>query len=66
MITVYKSLIDTLKNSQKTMVEQLHRFCEINSGTTNLPGLAQMADVLQTAYQPIADTIQKKKLAHRN
>lgn len=44
------------------MVEQLHQFCEINSGTTNLPGLAQMASALQSAYNPIADTIQIKKL----
>ncbi|CAM2837640.1 carboxypeptidase G2 [Legionella steigerwaltii] len=44
------------------MVKQLHQFCEINSGTTNLEGLAQMAYLLQTAYNPIADTIQIKKL----
>lgn len=44
------------------MVEQLHQFCSINSGTTNLEGLAMMANALQTAYQPVADTIQIKKL----
>ncbi len=44
------------------MVNQLHQFCEINSGTSNLAGLIQMADLLQAAYKPIADTTQKKKL----
>lgn len=43
------------------MVKQLHQFCEINSGTSNLAGLVQMADLLQAAYKPIADSIQKKK-----
>ncbi|KTD11032.1 carboxypeptidase G2 and to acetylornithine deacetylase/succinyl-diaminopimelate desuccinylase [Legionella gratiana] len=62
MINTYKTLITAIKNSQRTMVEQLHQFCEINSGTSNLPGLTQMIDVLHTAYKPIADTIQIKKL----
>lgn len=62
MINACKKLIAILKNSQASMVEQLHQFCEINSGTSNLWGLSQMADVLQTAYKPIADTVQIKKL----
>ncbi|WP_082650830.1 hydrolase [Legionella steigerwaltii] len=62
MIKAYKKLINIIKNNQETMVKQLHQFCEINSGTTNLEGLAQMAYLLQTAYNPIADTIQIKKL----
>ena len=44
------------------MVTQLHEFCEINSGTTNLEGLATMANALHNAYKPIADSIQFKKL----
>lgn len=44
------------------MVEQLHQFCNINSGTTNLEGLTLMANALKTAYQPLADDIQIKKL----
>lgn len=57
-----KELIDTIKTNQKTMVDQLHQFCEINSGTTNLPGLAAMAKTLRSAYEPIADDIHIKKL----
>ena len=53
MHTVIASLID----SQQTMVDQLHRFCEINSGTDNLPGVASMHQALQAAYQPFADEI---------
>ncbi|MGC1181921.1 hydrolase [Legionella sp.] len=62
MINSYQKLIDTIKDNQKTMVQQLYQFCEINSGTFNLPGLAQMLNKLQIAYKPIADTIQIKKL----
>lgn len=63
MVKAYKALIDTIKANQKTMVDQLHQFCDINSGTTNLPGLAAMADALQQVYKPLADTIQSKKSA---
>ncbi|MDR3442289.1 MAG: hydrolase [Legionella sp.] len=62
MTKTYRKVIDTLYNNRDIMVEQLHLFCDINSGTTNLPGLAQMANALQTAYKPIADEIQIKKL----
>lgn len=62
MVTSYKELINTVKSNQNTMVEQLHQFCNINSGTTNLEGLTLMGNALQTAYQPIADGIQIKKL----
>lgn len=58
----YKELIHTIKTSQKTMVEQLHKFCDINSGTGNLPGLARMTEALQSAYKPLADTMQSRKL----
>lgn len=51
-------LISSLIDSRKIMVEQLHRFCEINSGTENLPGLATMHGTLRTAFSPIADEIQ--------
>ncbi|MBL7478935.1 hydrolase [Legionella bononiensis] len=62
MVQSYKELIDTIKSNQKNMVAQLHEFCEINSGTTNLEGLATMANALHNAYKPIADSIQFKKL----
>lgn len=63
MLKSYKELVQTIKSQQENMVTQLHQFCEINSGTTNLAGLALMANALESAYQPIADTIQAKKLA---
>ncbi len=44
------------------MVDQLHQFCNINSGTTNLAGLALMAKTLHSAYKPIADTIENRQL----
>lgn len=62
MNTSHKELIDLIKTNQKTMVEQLHHFCTINSGTGNLSGLALMSEALQSAYRPLADTIQIKKL----
>lgn len=58
MMKPYQKLIDTINANQKTMVEQLHQFCEINSGTTNLNGLAQMSQTLQAAYKPLADSLQ--------
>jgi len=43
---------------KSSMVQHLHAFCEINSGTTNLAGLAKMHDQLRNAFQPIADVIE--------
>ncbi|RUR10404.1 hydrolase [Legionella sp. km772] len=62
MLKSYKELIHTIKSYQEKMVNDLHHFCEINSGTTNLSGLALMAKALEYAYQPLADSIQLKKL----
>ncbi|KTD51091.1 hydrolase [Legionella quateirensis] len=62
MVLSYKELINTIQSNQKIMVAQLHEFCEINSGTTNLEGLATMATTLYNAYKPLADSIQFKKL----
>ncbi|HAT8248303.1 TPA: hydrolase, partial [Legionella pneumophila] len=56
MVKLYKEIINLIDNHQATMVEQLHQFCEINSGTTNLTGLAIMAETLCSAFKPIADT----------
>ncbi len=63
MISNPKILIDSIKNNQPTMVEQLHQFCEINSGTANLQGIGQIAKIIASAYQSIADMIQIKKLS---
>ncbi len=49
MLDAHKELIQFIKNKQNVMVEQLHQFCSINSGTTNLEGLALMAQVYKTA-----------------
>lgn len=62
MYSTYKELIDTIQTHQENMVNQLHQFCEINSGTMHLQGLAKMAEALCTAWRPIADSIEIKKL----
>ncbi|CEG57125.1 hydrolase [Legionella fallonii] len=62
MMKSYQELIAAIKMNQSVMVDQLHQFCNINSGTTNLTGLALMAKTLHSAYEPIADTIENKKL----
>ncbi|CAM3041115.1 hydrolase [Legionella worsleiensis] len=63
MVNHYRELIDTVRSNQKTMVDQLHQFCEINSGTTNLEGLKVMTNALHHAYEPVADTIHQKKMS---
>lgn len=57
-----KDLIEAIKANQDTMVVQLHQLCEINSGSHNLKGLAEVAQVLHEAYMPLADTIEMKTL----
>ncbi|MDX2345496.1 MAG: hydrolase [Legionella sp.] len=46
----------------KIMLEQLHAFCEINSGSRNLLGLATMHDALKTAFMPLVDTAETHTL----
>lgn len=58
---LYHKLINIINQNQSTMVKQLHQFCQINSGTTNLQGLAKMVSVLKSAYKPISDSIHIKK-----
>ena len=48
---------DFLQNRLPTMLEQLHFFCEINSSSYNLAGLAAMSEVLKKSFMPIADNI---------
>lgn len=52
------ALSHAIKQQQSLMVNQLHEWCAINSGTEHLKGLANMHDVLQQAFHPIADDIQ--------
>lgn len=63
MLKSYKKLIDTIKANKKNMIAQLYQFCDINSGSTNLQGLALMAETLDSAYKAIADSIHRKKLS---
>ncbi len=50
-----KTLKETLHTHEKTMLEQLHAFCAINSGSLNLEGLAHMHDALKNAFMPLID-----------
>ncbi|KTC86591.1 hydrolase [Legionella brunensis] len=52
-----KGLLPYLNARKKLMVEQLHQFCEINSGTENMQGLAVMLQALQSAFKPLSDEI---------
>lgn len=61
MDRVTKELVHTLNDHKQVMIEQLHQFCAINSGTENLQGLAQMHQLLSTAFMSIADKIQTPK-----
>lgn len=62
MIKPYNDLVNRIKAHQNTMVQQLHLFCNINTGTDNLLGLSKMADLLESTYKPLADTIEHKTL----
>ncbi len=60
-----KPLLDflsLLQANQQAMVAQLHEFCEINSSTDNLPGLAAMHLALEKAFTPIADSIESRSI----
>lgn len=58
MDQVTKELLHSLNTRKQIMVEQLHQFCEINSGTENLSGLARMNQTLHSAFKPLSDQIQ--------
>ncbi|MDI9818410.1 MULTISPECIES: hydrolase [unclassified Legionella] len=57
MDQITKGLLSSLNARQKLMIDQLHEFCEINSGTENLQGLAIMLQTLNRAFKPLADEI---------
>jgi glutamate carboxypeptidase len=52
-----QTLLYSITQNQKSMVDQLHDWCEINSGTEHLAGLAQMHKTLNDAFSPLADEI---------
>jgi glutamate carboxypeptidase len=62
MDRVIKELIHALNGRKQIMIEQLHQFCAINSGTENLQGLASMHQALSAAFKPLADKIHTPKL----
>ncbi|KGP63611.1 carboxypeptidase [Legionella norrlandica] len=64
MVKLYREIVNFINKHQRTMVDQLHQFCEINSGTTNLSGLAIMADILQSAFKPISDATELIQLPY--
>lgn len=66
MIKPYMDLIALINKNSMQMVEQLHQFCSINSGTGNLSGLARMASLLEESYKPIADDIEYKSLPEQS
>ncbi|CEK10494.1 hydrolase [Legionella hackeliae] len=57
-----KGLLPYLYAHENLMIEQLHQFCTINSGSENLPGLALMSEALEAAFKPLADDIQHHSL----
>ena len=58
----YKELIDHIQSNQSIMLAKLHEWCNVNSGTYHLKGLAQMAELITKVYEPIADSIEAKTL----
>ena len=51
------NMVSSLRASHDEMVEQLHQWCEINTGTENLAGLTLLHKELYSAFQDIADEI---------
>lgn len=58
MDQILKGLIPYLNDHKSMMIDQLHQFCAINSGSENLQGLEVMLLTLQQAFQPFADDIE--------
>ncbi len=53
-----KALLHFLSAEQSAMINRLHQFCEINSGTENLAGLSLMHKTLSTFFAPISDQVE--------
>ncbi|MCH9763401.1 MAG: hydrolase [Gammaproteobacteria bacterium] len=55
-VAEYAELLKHILDShQDIMLEQLHTFCNINSGSQNLDGLSRMLDALKQAFMPLVD-----------
>lgn len=55
-------LLSFLQGNHAVMVSQLHEFCNINSGTGNLPGLNAMHQALHGVFSPLGDEIETLSL----
>lgn len=54
---VEQEMMDYLQQQQQTMLETVWQWSEVNSGSSNLSGLARMHSLLEHAFQPLADEI---------
>lgn len=52
-----RDLLAEITHKQPQIVEQLHQYCQINSGTTHLKGLARMRSLLIDTFSPLADEV---------
>jgi len=50
-------IIKALLPQEKTMLNTLYQWCHINSGTTNLHGLATMHQTIKLSYASLADEV---------
>lgn len=62
MLSSDKEIVQQLLKNAAQMEQDLHQFCAINSGTTHVEGLEQMKQLLQSAFQTVADEIHVKPL----
>lgn len=63
MLKTYNELIKLVYTYQDSMIEKLHQFCTINSGTSNLEGLRLMRETLKDSYSSFADVLEIKKIS---
>jgi glutamate carboxypeptidase len=62
MDSVIRSLLALLQERNQIMIDQLHEFCSINSGSGNLRGLALTHQALSAAFLPVADSVESLSL----
>ena len=55
--------IAALPRKEAELQQRLEHWCNINSGSTHLAGLANMADVLESALRTLADDVQRVPVA---
>lgn len=62
MEQIANEVVINLTHRQNMMIEQLHAFCAVNTGTENLTGLILMRQLLSNAFTAIADQIDTQPL----